>query len=173
MIKYFLLWPLDTAMTIIAFILSPVLPFFAIENNGMPKLPKWLSWFDTPDNSLNGDLGHLNRHLKSSLWWQRTCWLARNRAYNFSIDAIGTTVYVLDTVIDEGDPLVSNRPIHSGWFKQTVVRTGAFQFYYVKQWSETKCIRLNVGWKIKDRATSTDYKAQYVFSFNPLMGLSK
>ena len=52
-------------MTIVAWIVTPILPAFAkprlgpIDNNHgqavEPRLPLWLAWFDTPDNSLLGE----------------------------------------------------------------------------------------------------------------------
>ena len=51
--------------TIAAYILAPVLPLFAEQRDGWldngsiwgmgPRLPTWLNWFMTPDNSLDGD----------------------------------------------------------------------------------------------------------------------
>ena len=44
----------DVAMSLIAWLLAPILPAFAI---GRDHLPRWLAYFDTPDNALDGDLG--------------------------------------------------------------------------------------------------------------------
>ena len=46
-------------LTVLALILAPVLPLFA---NSDGWLPKWLWWFQTPDNSLDGDQGWITEH---------------------------------------------------------------------------------------------------------------
>jgi len=172
MIKYILLWPIDTFMTIFSLIVSPILPLFAREDIPGGNLPKWLSWFETPDNPLDGDQGHRDRHVKSSKYWQRTCWLARNRCYNFTIDVIGFTLEPNDVITIEGDILTGNRPIHSGYIMRRVVGKDAFQYYRVHQWgfNPEKCMRINVGWKLWNRRVpGQPLKCQYVFSFNPWM----
>jgi hypothetical protein len=62
---WIVLVPINLIVTLLNIILSPVLPVFATEQEGRldnnsrwgmgPRLPKWLSWFQTPDNSLDGD----------------------------------------------------------------------------------------------------------------------
>ena len=44
-----------------------------------PRLFQWLSWFQTPDNSLDGDHGWQEKH--SHGWWSRVQWLWRNPFY--------------------------------------------------------------------------------------------
>ena len=56
---------INLPITLLALLLSPILPLFASDisgklNNGSrigvgPRLPSWLNWFMTPDNSLYGD----------------------------------------------------------------------------------------------------------------------
>ncbi len=48
--------PFSFAVTLTAYVLAPILPLFA--NDGW--LPIWLSWFQTPDASINGDSGWKN-----------------------------------------------------------------------------------------------------------------
>ena len=62
---YLLLIPVSLILTLVAIILAPVLPMLATAQEGWldnhakwgfgPRLPTWLSWFQTPDNSLDGD----------------------------------------------------------------------------------------------------------------------
>lgn len=44
--------PINLFVTAIAWIISPVLPLFASSDGW---LPRWLWWFQTPDNSIDGD----------------------------------------------------------------------------------------------------------------------
>ncbi len=53
-IRYILYLPLNLLVAFIALCLAPFLPAFATSEN---VLPKWLSWFQTPDASLDGDSG--------------------------------------------------------------------------------------------------------------------
>ena len=176
MIRYVLLWPIDTFMTIFSLIVSPILPLFAREDIPGGNLPHWLNWFETPDNPLDGDQGHKDRHVNSSKYWQRTCWLARNRCYNFTINVIGFELLPGHLIIEEGDKLTGNRPIHPGIMKRKVVGTDIFQYYQVHQWgfNKNKCMRINTGWKLWNRRTpGKSLKCQYVFSFNPWMDADK
>ena len=44
--------PINLLFTALAWLVSPALPAFASEDGW---LPKWLWWFQTPDNSIDGD----------------------------------------------------------------------------------------------------------------------
>ena len=45
--------PFALAVNLIAFVLAPAMPLLAKDG----RLPYWLSWFQTPDASINGDSG--------------------------------------------------------------------------------------------------------------------
>ena len=77
-----------------AMLVAPLLPAFATvqrgptdNNNGPmlwePRLPRWLKWFMTVDNSLWGDYNW--KHAHSGGYWSQVCWLWRNPAYGFAI----------------------------------------------------------------------------------------
>lgn len=59
MFRYLVYLVADLAMEVIAVPAAFVLPFFA---NKEGWLPRWLWWFQTPDNSLNGDQGWQTQH---------------------------------------------------------------------------------------------------------------
>ena len=77
----------------IAFLLAPVLVFFSRSalgwsNNGTersvePRLPSWLSMFQTPDNSLYGDYGWQVEHCQNRYECPAGMvgWLLRNRLF--------------------------------------------------------------------------------------------
>jgi hypothetical protein len=48
-----------------------------------PRLWSWLSWFQTPNNSLNGDQTYISLH--SPCWWSKVRWLQRNPFYGFDV----------------------------------------------------------------------------------------
>ena len=79
-------------MQLFSILILPVLPFVVVQregflNNGKfwgvgPRLPLWLTWFDTPDNSLRGD----ERWDREHIFGYRSIvgWLLRNRTYGFN-----------------------------------------------------------------------------------------
>ena len=153
-VKWFLfIWP-SLAMDIIGRLLAPVLPLFADESGW---LPSWLSWFQTPDNSLDGDRGHRERWPKDGAVWtyaRRVAWLLRNCAYGFNIDVIGFKHKDGDIKEVIGDERVGDKTGISGKCKWLVYREGklvCFQHYFIKHYQifgHWKCVRAGCGWKI-------------------------
>lgn len=177
-LKYALLVLASLLASVLNLFLAPVVVLFASDDGWLPRS---LWWFQTPDNPLDGDGGWKEEHRRFKVedaawkrWYNRTTWLYRNPMYGFSIDVLGAKTLWTDTVILIGDPLVSNRPIHSGLVQRRLIRESKiiyFQWYYVWQWSETRCVRINLGWKLWGDATK-DRNCQLTFSPNPFMGLS-
>ena len=79
-------------MQAVAWVVTPVLPLFREDRLGNsdnnkyqrvePRLPLWLAWFDTPDNSLRGDARWKREH--DGGYWSMVGWLLRNRTYGFN-----------------------------------------------------------------------------------------
>jgi len=177
--KYFLLVLVNLFVSAMNIFLAPIVVLFA-DKSGW--LPKWLWWFQTPGDSLDGSRGWKNgkrwfkvEDNKFKRWVNRFAWLYRNSMYGFCIDVLGARTKDTDTLLIKGDPLTSNRPIHSGLITYVLLRNNKpvyFQWYYVKQWSKTRCIRINLGWKLWGYLENTNGNHQLTFSPNPLMGLS-
>lgn len=85
---------------ILNLVLAPFLIYFREErlgwslNNAMelvePRLPKWLSWFDTDDNSLYGDGGWQTEHCPNyKSYFGMVRWLWRNGGHNFNYKVLG------------------------------------------------------------------------------------
>jgi len=173
MISYILLVPVSLLLTLIAVIIAPILPLFASNVSGMvdngtsvrlePRLPKWLSWFQTPDNSLNGDATF--ESLNPPCYWSQVKWLWRNPAYSFGLQILGTP-YVSDI---QGDTTIrDNDNAKAGWCLVTV--NGLFQFRWVRPIGFSRCMYCNFGHNIfalvdpnVDPKPSL-YKATFVFS---------
>ena len=76
---------------IFAWIITPILPLFIVMRDGWcnnntyravgPRLPLWLAWFDTPDNSLRGDENWGRKHIFG--YTSVVGWLYRNSLYGF------------------------------------------------------------------------------------------
>lgn len=176
--KYISLLAAELLAKVINYPLAPVAVLFASEDGW---LPKWLSYLGTPDNSLDGDEGWKTEHRqfkvedsKFKQWVNRTAWLYRNSMYGFSQSVLGVTIQPGFTYSVSGDELVSNRPLHNGLVNRKLVSGGKeyWQWYYVRAWSDTKCIRINFGWKLWGDL-HTGKQCAFVFSVNQFMGYSK
>ena len=142
---------INLIVTLLTIILSPVLPAFAIQqygpldNNGHqgfgPRLSKWLSWFQTPDNSLNGDATF--ERLNPPSYLSKIKWLVRNPGYGFSVHYLTSPYY---TTIG-GDPTIrDNDNARAGWC--CVNSNGLFQFRLVLPIGFGRCLYCNFGWNI-------------------------
>jgi len=139
-------------------------------NNGTawgngPRLKKWLSWFQTPDNSLDGDAGFIAKH--NPCWWSKVQWLWRNPFYGFAVKYLHGTdgiSYLGDLHCDESYP---------GYLY--VYGQGLFQYVLFKPMFG-KTLYLNLGWNIRalvdpqyvndpnNAAFIADYPATFAFS---------
>lgn len=146
---WFILAPLSVAFTLLAILLAPVLALFVRENG---YLPEWLWWFQTPDNPAIGDEMYRSTQMAgvTSRWWIATCWLARNPAYGFD-HAVGAKIHRGFVYQSSGDEGTTNSPLHEGWVYRTVTNNDLsyyWQFYLVKRLTATRCLKLNLGWKL-------------------------
>lgn len=187
-IKWLLMVPVMLAVTVLTYPLAFVLPFFAVYregplNNGNEwgwgwYLPKWLNWFQTPDNSLDGDYGWIHEH------WQwryklppRLCtyvgrvgWLWRNPGYGYGVVYFDSAVPVVATYT--GNPAVNDSPGVEG---QCMVHAGGlFQWVWVRKIGGTgKCFYFNLGWNIKGLIDNPRNKYTATFAFSPRIATFK
>jgi hypothetical protein len=172
-IFYIVLVPISLLLTLLAVLLSPILPLFASEQEGWldngsaigmgKRLPKWLDWFQTWDNSLEGDATFQKANPPSYL--SEIKWLIRNPLPCFvlrTLTAPYDATYKGNKLIKDNDNAVA------GWL--IVKSNGLFQFTLVKPIGNARCIYCNFGWNI--RALVDDnvnpkpdpYIATFVFS---------
>ena len=152
-IKYLFLVPISLVITLLALILAPVMVLFTEQRDGWldngsiwgrgPRLPTWLNWFMTPDNSLDGDYAF--EQINGRSYWSKVKWLWRNPAYAFALVNIGVPY----TTAVKGDKTIKdNDNAKEGWC--LVHANGLFQFTYVKRiFSSSRCIYVNLGWNIR------------------------
>lgn len=169
-------------ITIVAFIVAPILPLFATMQDGFllngtaygsgPRLPNWLNWFMTPDNSLEGDQGWQTEHwqwrfklpLAIATYIGQVGWLWRNPAYAFGlkyIDGTAAPTYIGDPDIKDNDNAKEGQLL--------VHASGLFQYVAVKRiFSTNRCIYINLGWNIRALIDAgnrrSPYEATFVFS---------
>jgi hypothetical protein len=138
-----------------AYLITPLLPLFAtsrmgaIDNaNGQanePRLPNWLSWFMTPDNSLYGD-NNWKANNYYTKHWSMVAWLYRNSLYGFKWNVLAIPIQKERTVT--GNLLINHHTKTYGSFyiKQA---NGAWQYKLVKPIA-SKILILNIGWLLDD-----------------------
>jgi len=150
-IWWIILVPISLIVTLLSVILAPILPLFASMKEGPcdnnrytcvgPRLPTWLSWFQTPDNSLYGDATFVQ--INGESYWSQVKWIWRNPGYGFSVKYL-TAPY--DTTIS-GDPTIKdNDNARAGWC--CVHSNGLFQFRLVLPIGFSRCVYCNFGWNI-------------------------
>jgi hypothetical protein len=171
---WIILVPINLIVTLLNIILSPVLPVFATEQYGPldnnsregvgPRLPHWLSWFQTPDNSLDGDATF--EQLNPPGYVSKIKWFIRNPGYGFGVYYL-TAPY--DTTVS-GDPTIrDNDNARAGWC--CVNSNGLFQLRLVVPIGFSRCLYCNFGWNIMGLADpNVPVKAnpwEATFAFSP------
>ena len=176
---WLLLFPLWFLFNLLAYLLAPVLPLFATEQLGNsdnnhyirvePRLPNWLSWFMTDDNSLCGDAGFVAANGES--YWSMVKWLWRNPAVGFERDVLSVSVTGGLKLRVFGNPRVSDAPhglagvcftmVGWHWNLTAVIPTAAGY-----------CIKLDLGWQLKTYAEEparlqTQPIARYAMTVRP------
>jgi len=170
-VKYILLLPLSILITLLALILAPVLPLFAI---GKDKLPGVLSWFQTPDSPIYGDVPF--RATRPDSYLTRVTWLLRNPGYGFEWSILASTVNEIPRLIfgkaEITDTAFSNRLAVPGWYGLST--NDAWEFYWIRPYplGINRCFRLRLGWKLGGFLNDPCYwklggKAMYCFSLRP------
>ncbi len=177
-LKCLLLAPAGWAFTLLAMLLSPVLPLFAREfvwgkcDNGAverwePRLPKWLAWFQTPDNSLWGDPGWRNEHCPAH-WGDylgKVLWLLRNPGYGFAWSVLAAQPAAGQPVTTIGDTTVDDGiGGHPGWYLSRTA--GAFRFRWIARTVPGRCFMLDCGWCMPQQG-STDGGRLLFYGINP------
>ena len=173
-LKYVVLVLLSLPMNLLALILAPILPLFSgnqygwLDNHAKqgfgPRLPNWLSWFMTPDNSLDGDATF--ERINGTGYLAKVKWLIRNPLYAFALKYLEAPYF--STVA--GDKTIKdNDGAKEGWC--FVTSNDLFQFRYVKRIGSTnRCILINLGWNIMALVDDgvnpkpNPYQATFVFS---------
>ena len=175
-VKWFLMLPVSILVTVLGVLLSPVLPLFASPSGW---LPNWLSWFQTPDNSLDGDEGWKTEHwqwryklpTKLCTYVGRFGWLLRNPGQGYGVEVLsGEGAPITGTYT--GNLAVNDSPGVEGQcfiYVQDLV-----QWVWVRKIGSTgKCFYFNFGWNIKGVLTGTQYMHIATYTFSPRIATFK
>lgn len=157
---------LSLVLQVLVWVITPALPLFAVRRLGFsdnasclstePRLPLWLSWLDTPDNSLLGDSRWRAEH--SGGYWSMVGWLYRNSLYGFKWTVLAQDVEQVRWV--QGDPQISYKQPRFGslYIRQP---NGAWQYKIVRPLFG-KVFEGNFGWLLDDTN-----KQRALFMFSP------
>lgn len=162
---------LNLSMTLVAYVIAPILPAFSSQQDGWldnhsiwgigPRLYKALSWFMTPDNSLDGDATF--ERLNGRSYLSKVKWLWRNPAYSVCLKYINTITNL--TYVNGDDSIKDNDNAKAGW---VFVRcAGLFQFVWIVPIGNARCFYLNIGWNIRGtlhQIPTETYQATFAFS---------
>lgn len=163
-------------MAIVGRIFAPILPFF-VQDDGY--LPRWLWWFQTPDNPCDGDSGHWKRWPSTTAlgtYCRRVAWFLRNVCYGFDIDMLGVEVLTTDLLLVEGNENAGDQTGISGTCKRWLYRDDkliAWQVYVVKHYRALgfhACVRVNLGWKLWGAKEGVK---QFTAYFHPAKGFER
>ena len=171
---YVVLVPISLVLSLIALITAPIMPLLSTpqwgwcdnhsyENFG-PRLPKWLNWFQTPDNDLYGDATF--QAINGRSYWSEVKWLWRNPCYSFALRYLNEPY---ETSVKGDKTIKDNDNAKAGWC--FVRANGLFQFRYIKRIATTnRCILVNFGWNIMGlvddgvQPKPATWQATFVFS---------
>ena len=161
-------------MTLIAVILAPVLPVFAVQKEWWldnhakrgvgPVLPSWLNLFMTPDNSLDGDATF--ERLNPPSYWSKVKWLWRNPAYSVCLRYLNAPY---ETQVFGDKTIKDNDNAKAGWC--FVKANGLFQFTVIAPIGFARCVRFTGGWNVMalvdDNVQPKPDPYQATFAFSP------
>ncbi len=165
MMRYLLYLLLYIPLQLFAYLITPILPLFAVMQYGALdnansygialRLPWWLKYFDTPDNTLGRDGNFLAAH--GDTYWSRVAGLYRNSLYYWKWSVMAMPVQSTRKMV--GNPQID---YHTKTYGKMVITqpNGAWQYKLVKPFLG-KILVLNLGWLLDD--TSKE-RALWMFS---------
>lgn len=179
-LKWFGLFAVDIVMTLFTAIPAAlIVPMFTrAQEYGKPAYT-WGWLWGTYDNPPQGDEGFVRKRapfLGSTTglkgYVNRVFWMMRNPLYGLAMRM--ALPYNKDAnLIIKGNPDISDKyKIPGSYFVRMEVggKLVGFEFYMVKPWSETKDLRMRLGWKMLTDKFEDRGFAQFVATANPFDG---
>lgn len=170
---YILLVPISLLLTLVSVLFAPIMALFHTNQEGWldnhsrwgfgPRLIGCLFWFQTPDNSLDGDATF--EKLNPPSYWSKVKWLVRNPAYAFALRYLSPEY---KTSVAGDSTIKDNDNAKADWC--LVHANGLFQFTSVTPIGFSRCIYINLGWNIRAlvdvnvQPKPNPYQATFVFS---------
>jgi hypothetical protein len=156
MIRYLTYLAIYIPVQLFAYLITPLLPLFAVGRYGPidnanrqgyePRLPLWLAWFDTPDNSLGRDGNRMRKYGDSYLGKFSGLWANSLYGFKWSVLAAPANNRVCLTI--EGP---TNLNHHTKTYGTMRINRGDgyWQYKCVKPFMGRVLI-LNMGWLLDD-----------------------
>lgn len=167
MIRWVIYLPLYAIAQVLVYAFTWAMPAFCrmeygpIDNaNGFanePRLPTWLNYCNTYDNSLWGD-DNWKKSRDASVYWSMVAWLYRNSFYTGKLKLFGMPVQIAGR-IQSGNPNINH---HTNTFGSLRINqpNGAWQYKCVKPFLG-RILILNMGWLLDD---ASQYRALFMLS---------
>lgn len=161
--RWFVFLPLSLLMLLLAYVLAPLLALCASRAGW---LPGWLSWFQTPDNTLDGDAGwkldHWQWRYRLPQWLGeyvgRVGWLWRNPAYGFDLDVLGFAAAPGAVRKVWGDQTTNS---NKSYLALATNPDGKRAWQVFVRWRR---LRINLGWKLWGWAPPSQHQFVVYFS---------
>lgn len=168
----------EKIMDVVNLFTAPVVVLFAGEDGW---LPSWLWWWQTPDNSLDGDVlwqterRPFRRNAGIYRYVNRIAWLYRNSMNGYAEGVVGIDhdpdYYLFTNFNGLGPPYGKASDYRQGLLTWRLYdgagRLKGFQLFYILPWSSSRCLRVNIGWKLWTWDDPELTACQCVLSFNP------
>jgi hypothetical protein len=161
-------------MQVVAWIVTPLLPLFAVSRYGKfdngnemkdaYRLPLWLAWFDTPDNSICGDWNFIHANSPCS-YLSKVKWLYRNSLYGFKWSILACNVLEPLNIVAKGDPHINKNNGVEGTFCASYGHS-YWQYKIVKRLVGDWGIMWNFGWQL-DEFYKNKQQGTALFQFSP------
>lgn len=112
------------------------------------RMPYLLRWFDCADWYIGRNTETIQTvHLYS--FWYRYYWLAlRNPCNYFGYKYLGYKVPELMEIEGNGEYGIGDSAGKEPGLLWTEVNNEVYEYYYIKKWNDTHCLRFRMGWKI-------------------------
>lgn len=154
--RYILMSIPALALVLLAFVLAPILAGLSVLLR-RDTLPGFLQWFSTVDDTLDGGQRQHGWPAAAGwrLWWQRTCWIARNPAQGFQAIPFGyqrATVFLqIDKQTVTADGFMTARYREYRYYAARISNDRTLFSYQrnVKLWRDIY-LKLWFGWAVKE-----------------------
>ena len=179
-VKWFLIYLLNILLFVTLPIATPLIALFTKEMEYKKDGSYTWGWlWGTYDNPPQGDRGFVTKRAffpNCTTGWKgyvnRIQWMWRNKLYG--LDKYTGIKYSKDYRIEvEGDQTISDKYKRPGSYTVKLFdgnKLIGFEYYLIKPWSETRDIRVRVGWKILTDKFERFGFAPHVGTMNPFDG---
>jgi hypothetical protein len=178
----YVIWILQLLLTLVSLFAAPVLMMFALpfamqttRESGIPCLPGWLSWLNTPDD-VTGDQGMYEPQVADVYarfgWHVKTWyWLGIRNQLNGLFAALAPRTAAGDLETSSGPYPNVKDPYRPGNGLYTISHAGLryFEFKAVGPWSATKCWQIGIGWKVHAVQGVVDQPIMFLLQIKPFV----